>query len=70
MIQEIKKRLKSPTPHFFRKLRNIGIVVAAVATTVLTAPVALPAIVIKIAGYLVVAATAISVASQATKEDE
>lgn len=70
MVQELKQRLKSPTPKFFRKLRNIGIAVAAVATTIATAPVALPAILVKIAAYLAVAGTTISVASQATKEGE
>ncbi|MEO8769582.1 MAG: hypothetical protein ABI402_05840 [Ferruginibacter sp.] len=70
MVQELKQRLKSPTPKFFRKLRNIGIAVAAIATTIATAPVALPAVLVKIAAYLAVAGTAISVASQATKEGE
>ena len=70
MVQELKKRLKSPTPTFFKKLRNIGIAVAAVATTIATAPVALPALLVKIAAYLAVAGTTISVASQATKEGE
>jgi len=70
MVQELKQRLKSPTPKFFRKLRNIGIAVAAVATTIATAPVALPAVLVKIAAYLAVAGTTISVASQATKEGE
>lgn len=70
MVQEFKQRLKSPTPKFFRKLRNIGIPVAAVATTIATAPIALPAVLVKIAAYLAVAGTTISVASQATKEGE
>ena len=70
MVQELKQRLKSPTPKFFRKLRNIGIAVAAVATTIATAPIALPAVLVKIAAYLAVAGTTISVASQATKEGE
>ena len=70
MVQEIKQRLKSPTPKFFKKLRNIGIAVAAVGTAIVTAPIALPAILVKIAGYFAVAGTTISVASQATKEGE
>ena len=70
MVQEIKERLKSPTPKFFKKLRNIGIAVAAVGTAIVTAPIALPAVLVKLAGYLAVAGTSISVASQATKEGE
>lgn len=69
-MSTLKQRLKAPTPKFFKKLRNIGIAVTAVAATILTAPVALPAVIIKIASYLAVAGTTISVASQATKEGE
>jgi uncharacterized membrane protein len=54
---KIKQRVKSPTPPFFKKIRNIGLTIAAIGTTVLAAPVSLPAVVIKIAGYLAVAGT-------------
>lgn len=70
MMQQIKKRLSSPTPTFFKKLRNVGLAVTAIAAAIMTAPVALPALIIKIAGYLAVAGTTISVASQVTKEGE
>jgi hypothetical protein len=60
----IKQRLKSPMPTFFKKLRNIGLAIAAVGTTLLTAPAALPVIVIKIAGYLTVAGSVASAISQ------
>ena len=48
----------------------MGLAVAAGATTIVTAPVTLPAIVINIAGYLIVAGATIPAASQATKKDE
>ena len=70
MVQEIRQRIKSPTPKFFKKVRNIGIAVAAIGTAIVTAPIALPAVLVKVAGYLAVAGTSISVASQATKEGE
>jgi hypothetical protein len=54
-VKTVIERVQSPTPKFFKKLRNIGLVLATVATTVVAAPVALPAVVIKIAGYLAVA---------------
>jgi hypothetical protein len=49
-------RVQAPTPPFFKKLRTIGLILAAVSSTIVAAPVALPAIVIQIAGYLAVAA--------------
>jgi hypothetical protein len=54
---KITERVRSKTPSFFKKIRNIGLAVAAIGTTILTAPVTLPAVVIKIAGYLAVAGT-------------
>jgi hypothetical protein len=57
-------RMQAPTPPFFKKLRTIGLILAAVSTTIVAAPVALPAIVIQIAGYLAVASTVVSAVSQ------
>lgn len=63
---QIIDRVKSPTPKFFKKLRNIALILAAVATTIVAAPIALPAIVIKIAGYLAVASGVAGAVSQTT----
>jgi hypothetical protein len=62
----IVERLLSPTPTFFQKLRNIGLVLAAVSAAIITTPVALPAIVTTIAGYLAVAGTVLGAVSQIT----
>jgi uncharacterized membrane protein HdeD (DUF308 family) len=62
----IIKRVKSPTPKFFKVLRNIGLVLAAVGGTILAAPVGLPAIVVTIGGYVAVAGGVISAVSQLT----
>ena len=64
------ERAAKPTPKFFRKLRNIGLTVAAIGTSLIAAPVALPAVLIKIAGYLTVAGTVMSGVSQVTVSDE
>lgn len=69
-MNELAKRVSSPTPKFFKKLRNIGLAFAAIATTVVAAPVALPAVVVKIAGYLAVASGVLSAVSQTTVEGE
>ena len=62
----IVERLLSPTPTFFQKLRNIGLVLAAVSAAIVATPVALPAIVTTIAGYLAVVGTVLSAVSQIT----
>lgn len=66
----IINRIKAPTPMFFRKLRNIGIALAAMGGAILTAPVALPALVVTIGGYLTVAGSVIGAVSQATVKGE
>ena len=55
MQNSLGERIQSSTPKFFKKLRNIGLALAAIATTIVTAPVALPGLIIKIAGYFAVA---------------
>ncbi|MBO9565369.1 MAG: hypothetical protein J7621_21510 [Niastella sp.] len=61
----IQERLQSPTPPFFARLRNWGLILAAVSGAILTTPVALPAIMVKIAGYVAVAGTVASAVAQA-----
>jgi hypothetical protein len=69
-INTVVTRMQSPTPSFFKKIRNIGIVVGAIGAAILGAPVALPAILVKIAGYLTVAAAVASGVSQAAVKNE
>jgi hypothetical protein len=64
------ERAVSPTPTFFQKLRNIGLVLAAVSAAIVSAPVALPAIITTIAGYLAVAGTVLSGVSQITVPED
>lgn len=63
-------RLTSKTPGFFAKLRNIGLLVIAGATAILTAPISLPSIVITMASYLALAGGVISAVSQAAVQGE
>lgn len=70
-VNTVTTRMQKPTPRFFKKLRNIGVAMAAIAGTLLAAPVALPAIFIKVAGYLAVAGGVMGTVSQtAVKGDE
>jgi len=67
---KIQERITQPTPTFFRKLRNIGIALAAASGAILAAPIALPAAVISIAGYVAVAGTVATAVSQAVVSDQ
>ncbi|MGO3691150.1 hypothetical protein CAP47_02050 [Psychroflexus sp. S27] len=67
---KINERAKAPTPKIFKKLRNIGLIMAAVGGTILTAPVSLPALVSSIGGYIAVAGGVLSSVSQITVEDK
>jgi energy-converting hydrogenase Eha subunit G len=64
----ILERAALPTPRFFRILKVIGLTLAAASGTLLAAPIALPAIVTTIAGYIAVASTVVTAVSQVTVE--
>lgn len=66
----VVERAQAPTPKFFKVLRNIGIVVATMGGAILTAPVALPAVIVTVGGYLAVAGGVISAISQVTVDDK
>jgi len=68
---KVIKRMKQPTPPFFKKVRNIGLTLAAIGGAIIAAPVALPAALVTAAGYLAVAGSVASTVSQAvTARDE
>jgi hypothetical protein len=67
-MNKIIQRAKAPTPKFFRILRNIGLALAAASAAIITAPIALPAAVVTVAGYVAVAAGVLSAVSQVTVE--
>lgn len=71
-LQSYFKRCGVDTPPFFKKLRIVGVAVAAAGATILAAPIALPAAVVAVGGYLVVGgavATAMSQAAIAESND-
>ena len=65
----ITERLKSPTPSFFKKIRNAGLTLAAISAAILSAPVVWPAMVVTVAGYVGVAGAVASAISQAATEN-
>ena len=66
----VVQRAKAPTPKFFKILRAIGLALLAVSGSIIAAPVALPAVVVTIAGYSAVAGGVLSAVSQITVEDK
>ncbi|WKW46601.1 hypothetical protein P3875_00540 [Myroides sp. JBRI-B21084] len=65
-MKNIINRVSAPTPKFFKVLRTIGLALAAVGGTILAAPVALPVVVTTIGGYVAVAGSVLTAASQLT----
>ena len=63
------QRLTARTPKFFKKLRNLGLVLGTIGTILLTTPVSIPAGIITFATYLTVAGTVCASISQATVEE-
>ena len=62
------QRVLAPTPSFFKKIRTVGLVMGVFGAALLASPVALPALVASIGGYLVLGGSIItSVAQTAVK---
>lgn len=64
------ERVKSPTPRFFKILRNVGLALAAAGAAIIAAPIALPVALVTFGGYLTVGGAVLSAVSQATVENE
>jgi hypothetical protein len=69
-MKSIVNRMRKPTPSFFKRLRNIGLAIAATGTALLTAPLALPVLLVNIGGYLVLAGGVVSAVSQSAVKME
>ena len=66
----IVQREKAPTPSFFKKVRTVGIALAAVGAAIVASPVALPVALVTVAGYLTVAGGVLTAVSQITTNRE
>jgi ABC-type xylose transport system permease subunit len=60
------ERLAAPTPKFFRKLRTIGVILGSIGAAIIASPIALPAAIVGVAGYLVTAGSVIAAVSSTT----
>lgn len=69
-MKKLLVRLQEPTPRFFRKIRNFGLLLTGVSAVITTAVIPLPAILITLAGYTALAGGIASAVSQATINKE
>lgn len=65
-VKTLIERGKADTPPFFKKLRMAGLILTAIGGALVAAPIALPAMVVTAAGYLVVAGSVVTAVSQVT----
>ena len=66
----LAERVLAPTPSFFRKVRTFGILIGLIGAALLASPVALPALVVTIGGYLALAGGIITTVAQTATDKE
>lgn len=66
----ILERAMAPTPPFFKRIRMAGLILAAAGGAILSAPVALPAMLVTIGGYLIAGGSILSAVSQVTIDEK
>jgi hypothetical protein len=69
-LASILERSQTETPPFFKKLRLIGLVAVTIGTTIMMAPIAVPAALTTIAGYVLLGGTVLTAISQVTINEE
>jgi hypothetical protein len=69
-MKSILSRWAAPTPKFFKKVRNIGLVIGAIGTAIITAPISLPVMATTIAGYMVATGGVLTAVSQMAVADD
>jgi len=69
-VKTFVERCKADTPPFFKKMRLVGLALAAVGGVLVAAPIALPAAIVTAGGYLIVAGSVATAVSQVAVKDE
>ena len=69
MEKSLKERWNEKTPKFWKRVQRWAIITGTVAGIIIAAPVALPAAVITVAGYVATAGTVAATLAQLTVED-
>lgn len=65
-MKQLLERISEPTPKFWRKVRNIATGLVTISSAILVAPVALPASIVTIAGYIAFGGTILGISAQST----
>lgn len=68
-LGSLLQRLSEPTPPFFKKLRTVGLVTIAAGTVLVSAPIAIPAVLVTIGGYLIVGGSVMTAMAQAAVKE-
>lgn len=63
---ELKTRWNGETPTFWKNVQKIGIVAGSIGGVLVASPVALPAALVSLSGYLILAGTLTATLSQLT----
>jgi len=66
----LAKRAAAPTPKFFRRVRTIGLCLAAVGGAIIASPIALPAALVAAAGYITLAGGVMTAVAQVSVDGE
>lgn len=69
-MKKLINRLLEPTPRFFQKIRNFGLLLTGVSAVLTTAVIPLPAALITLAGYTALAGGIASALSQTAIEND
>ena len=67
-MSKLVKRWKAETPDFWKKVQKIGIGIGAVGGVIVGLPVALPAALVTLSGYLLLAGSVTATLAQLTVE--
>ncbi len=67
---ELLHRLTAPTPPFFQKVRNIGLLLTAIVSALFGLPVELPQCISEIAGGVGIAGTVMATLGQSAIKNE
>lgn len=70
VAKHAKQRFNAPTPDWFKLVRTIGLSLTAAGTAIIAAQLVLPAVVVTIGGYCMVAGAVASAVAQTAVKDE
>jgi hypothetical protein len=67
-LKELRKRWNAETPDFWKRVQKIAIATGVIGGAIIAAPVALPAALVTVGGYMVAVGSVGATLSQLTKD--